>query len=102
MSKRLLNESKKDEEKRILAEMDAEMKKKEAETGVKPTDGTPAHKMACPRCKGLMENGVCGTCGHKVYIPMDEKKRNKIRLIVGIVCVVAFVAIFVWLQFKKG
>ena len=102
MSKRMLNESRKEQEKRILAEMDAEMKKQEAETGVKPTDGTPVRKMYCPRCKGVMENGVCGTCGHKVYIPMDDKKRNKIRLIVGIVCVVAFVAVFVALQFKQG
>ena len=101
MSKKMLNESRKDEETRILAEMDAEMKKQESETGEKGSGGTPTRKMYCPRCKGVMENGVCGTCGHKIYIPMDEKKRNKIRLIVGIVCVVVFVALFVALQFKK-
>ena len=56
--------------------------------------------MHCPRCRTVMENGKCPTCGHYVYVPMSNEKRNKIRLIVGGVCVIGFVILFVIMQLK--
>lgn len=60
-----------------------------------------AREMHCPRCKSVMENGKCPTCGHYVYVPMSKEQRNKIRLIVGGICVVGFVILFFIMQFKK-
>lgn len=56
--------------------------------------------MHCPRCRTVMENGKCPTCGHYVYVPMSNEKRSKIRLIVGGVCVIGFVILFVIMQLK--
>ena len=56
----------------------------------------------CPRCKmPMQEDERCATCGFKKYVPLDEKKRNKIKLITTIIAMVVFVVIFVILQFKK-
>ena len=49
-----------------------------------------------------MEHGVCPACGFKIYVPMDEEKRKKIKLITTVVAVAAFIVLFVVLQFKKG
>ena len=57
-------------------------------------------KIHCSRCRSLMENGKCPTCGHYIYMPMDDKKRKKIRLIVGGVCVLIFAVLFVVMQSK--
>ena len=56
-------------------------------------DKTP-QTMHCRRCQTLMENGECPTCGFKTYVPMNEEKKRKIRLILGGVCVVAFLVIY--------
>ncbi len=108
MSK-LTREEKKAEEARVIAEMEEAMQENanatpEAESEPQPTkrwsafeDATPEN-LHCRRCHTLMENGVCPTCGFKVYVPMDEKKRNKIRLIVGGVCVAAFLIWFLITQ----
>lgn len=58
-------------------------------------------KFHCPRCRSVMENGKCPTCGHYIYVPMDKEKQKKIRWIVGGVCMVGFVILFVLLQLKK-
>ena len=112
---------KREEERRILAEMDAAMlEQREAqgedvqaqETTAKDTpkkrkwgqmdDPTPK-RLHCRRCNTLMEeNGYCQTCGYKVYMPMDEKKRNKVKLILTVVFVVVFVALLIGLQIKNG
>lgn len=112
---------KREEERRILAEMDAAMlEQREAqgedvqaqETSAKDKpkkrkwgqmdDPTPK-RLHCRRCNTLMEeNGYCPTCGYKVYMPMDEKKRNKVKLILTVVFVVVFVALFIGLQIKNG
>ena len=47
----------------------------------------------CKRCKTLMEKGVCPNCGFKIYVPMDETKQKRIRLILGGVLLVAFALI---------
>lgn len=64
-------------------------------------DSTP-ERIHCRRCRTVMENGVCPTCGFKVYVPMDEKKRNKIRLIATVVIMTVFVIVFVLLQVRKS
>ncbi len=55
-------------------------------------------KLLCSRCKAETEKGVCPVCGYKTYIPMSEEKRKKIRGIVAAVLIVAFVAIFAWIN----
>ena len=120
MSKKT-REEKREEERRILAEMEAALQEKaesenaqdtlqasnEAGEGAPKTAPAPKtdknkNRYHCPRCRTLLEeDGKCPTCGYKMYIPMDEKKRNKIRLIVAAVCIVVFIVLFVILQFKK-
>ena len=63
-------------------------------------EGVP-QKIHCRRCKTLMENGVCPSCGFRVYVPMDKKKQEKIRLIVAGVCIAVLVVIFVVGQFLR-
>ena len=46
--------------------------------------------------------GVCPACGHRIYVPMDKKKREKIRLIVAGVCIAVFVVLFVIGNIIKG
>ena len=113
--------SRKERERQMIAEMESAMlAQKFPETAGKnaaqtpQADGSPnrkkeakgkaqenkAQQIHCPRCKTVMENGKCPTCGHYIYVPMDEKKRKKIRLIVGGVCLVVFAVLFVVLQLK--
>lgn len=109
--------SRKERERRMIAEMDAAMAQRkipdeesgekavaEKEKPAEKKDGgqiKQAQKLHCPRCKTLMENGKCPACGHYIYMPMDKEKRNKIRWIVGGICMVGFVILFVLLQIKK-
>ncbi len=109
--------SRKERERRMIAEMDAafleqkfpdsDSREKTVEQKEKPVqkkdDGQAkqGQKLHCPRCKSVMEEGKCPTCGHYIYVPMDKEKRNKIRLIVGGVCMVGFVILFVLMQIKK-
>lgn len=100
------------EEARILAEMDEAMAAQGAqETEVAAPaeevkepkkakwyqDATPS-EIHCKHCKTLMENGVCPNCGYHIYVPMDKKKRDKIRWIVGGACLVAFLIVFICLK----
>lgn len=106
-------EEKRAEERRILAEIDnamaaqnhVEEREKPSKAVVKSgakQGGKGKKTYYCPGCKNpLDEKGLCAHCGYKMYIPMDEEKRNKIKLILTVVCLVIFAALFVWLQFKK-
>ena len=111
-----MNKQKREEEKKILAEMDEAMKeqaKAEVETPAQENaerpkkykhfglfeDKTP-EKLHCRKCKTVMENGVCPVCGFRSYVPMDEKKQKKIRFVLTCVCLAVFVVLFVWLQVK--
>ena len=57
----------------------------------------------CFRCKmPVKENeSRCPFCGFKRYVPMDEEKRDKFKLIATVVGIVVFIILFVILQFKK-
>ena len=65
-------------------------------------DSTMPEQVHCKRCKTLMENGVCPSCGFKIYTPMDMEKREKIKMLTTIIGFVVFFAIFIILQIKKG
>ena len=65
-------------------------------------DSTMPEQVHCKRCKTLMENGVCPSCGFKIYTPMDMEKREKIKMVTTIIGFVVFFAIFIILQIKKG
>ena len=107
---------KKAEEARILAEMKAALEEAEraddmanAEQGaeepapVQKTQPKPQEPTYhCRRCRTVMQNGVCPTCGFKMYVPMDEKKLGKIKLILTAVGMAIFLAIFLYIQIKKG
>ena len=56
----------------------------------------------CRRCRTVMQKGVCPACGFKMYVPMDEKKMGKIKLILTAVGMAIFVAIFLYIQIKNG
>lgn len=60
----------------------------------RPTEAAPKNKTArCPKCGAEMKKGVCPACGTHIYVPMSPEKTRKIRLIVGAVCIVAFIVI---------
>ena len=65
-------------------------------------DSTMPEQVHCKRCKTLMENGVCPSCGFKIYTPMDMEKREKIKMVTTIIGFVVFFVIFIILQIKKG
>ncbi len=117
MSKQTRKE-KKAEEKRILAEFEAALKEERAndleskranapqkeETGEKKPSfyaSADPKSVHCKRCKTLMEEGVCPVCGYKIYQPMSEEKRRKIKGIITAVAIVVF-AVFLVLGLMKG
>ncbi|MBQ8295072.1 MAG: hypothetical protein IJX87_01415 [Clostridia bacterium] len=65
-------------------------------------DSTMPQTLHCRKCRTEMKDGVCPTCGFKMYVPMDPKKRDKIRLILTAVMIAAFVVIFVAMQIAKS
>lgn len=103
------------EEERIIAEMQSAMAENNPDFAEEqPLSREQRHKQRkskyeesmpekihCKRCKTLMEHGVCPTCGYRIYVPMDKKKRDKIRLWVAIACMAVFVVIFVITQVAK-
>ena len=112
---------KKAEKARVLAEMKAALEEAErtekgengengenaaeesASTSTqKPQPAFQASTYHCRRCKAAMKNGVCPTCGFKMYVPMDEKKLGKIKLVLTAVGMAIFIAIFLYIQIKNG
>ncbi len=69
----------------------------------KPIEGEPP-TIKCPNCGEEMPTTIdtCVNCGHylkkdeKRYVPMDEKKMKKIRWIIGVICVLAFVIFMIF------
>lgn len=115
MKKKMTSRERRAEERRILAEMDAAMAERTpSESGKTATaeqtetpkkdrgyDSSMPEQVHCKRCKTLMENGVCPLCGFRIYVPLSEEKRKKIRLWVGVVAIAVFLVLFVILQFSK-
>ena len=107
--------SRREEERLMIEEMEKAMAESKGEPYLPPEERKKAQaqkqsadygenipqKIHCSRCKTLMENGVCPACGHRIYVPMDKKKQEKIRFIVAGVCIALFVVIFVVGQFLK-
>ncbi len=99
------------EEARILEEMQAAMQAQSDENGASETknENTTNEKtrgawteqpkeLHCKNCKTVLENGRCPNCGFHIYVPMDESKRKRIRLITGGVCLVLFLVIFIYMK----
>ena len=119
MSKKTRQE-KKEEEKRLVAEFEealaqeraknseGEEKEENKETQAERKGGTSVYSsiepetIHCRRCKTLMENGVCPTCGFKIYVPMSEEKRKKIKMVATAIGFAVFIAIFLIIQFTKN
>ena len=106
-----------EQERKILAEMDEAMSEKKAlkegdemeqneptakKKKQRKHDSTMPEQVHCKRCKTLMENGVCPACGFKIYVPMDEEKRKKIKLWMTVGAFAVFIVLFVILQYQKG
>ena len=99
---------KREEEKKILAQMDEAMQES-SENSEKETpkqgwkgllvDKTP-EKVHCRKCGTYIEDGVCPSCGFRVYVPMDKKTQQNIRLVLGGICLVIFAVLFFWTQLK--
>jgi uncharacterized paraquat-inducible protein A len=104
-------QQKREEEARILAEMDEALKaqglapisepREKEEKYKREYDDTMPQKIHCRRCKTLMENGKCPVCGHTVYVPMNKQKQRKIKWIATGVLLVVFAALFGILQLLK-
>ncbi len=100
MSKR---KERKEEEARILRELDEAVAQERGETPQKEGGGSSTKQeevFHCKRCKTKMEGGVCPTCGYTMYQPMSEEKRKKIRRVVAVACVGVFVLLFLLLRLK--
>ena len=87
----------KEEEKEILAQMDEAMKEEKTKKVGIFQDKTP-NQIHCRKCNTLMENGKCPTCGHTVYVPMDEKKQQTIRWVLGGICFAVFIVVVILMQ----
>ena len=91
--------NKREEEQKILAEMEEAMHEQgqpEArQKYIGPFRDKTPEDLHCRKCGTLMESGKCPTCGHTVYVPMDEGKQKTIRWIVGGVCLAVFAVIFI-------
>ena len=86
----------KEREKEMIAQMEEALKEqKQAESeGAEDTPKSEGGQLHCHKCKTLMENGKCPTCGYSVYVPMDARKQKKIRWIATGIMLVVFLIIF--------
>ena len=82
----------------VVQETVQESTETQAQTGEKKQKA-----VYCFRCKQQINasDDHCPFCGFKRYVPMDEKKRDKIKMITTVVGIVVFIIIFVILEFKK-
>ncbi|MBQ7923920.1 MAG: hypothetical protein IJ329_01285 [Clostridia bacterium] len=104
MSKKTRAE-KRAEEARIIAEMEGvtpavsqNTASTENQTGKYASN---TEKIYCKRCKSVMDKGVCPVCGYRVYTPMEEETRKRIRAIVTVGCIAVFLALFFILRIGR-
>ena len=87
-----MKNERKQQEKEIMAQMKEVMQEeKPAQAEASKKNGMQIH---CYKCKTLMENGKCPSCGHTVYVPMDEQKQKNIRWIAGGILFAVFLIVF--------
>lgn len=102
--KKMNRKERRAEERRIIAEMDSAMQAKKEEKP-KTVDFASGEQtkvygkeapeiLHCRRCRSVMEKGVCPECGYKIFVPMDESKRKKIRWISTAIGLVIFAIVF--------
>ncbi len=105
-----MSKKRKEREAEILKEMDEAMAEQQAQRG----ESAPKEKfklygifeektpetLHCSRCRTELKDGVCPTCGFKTYVPMDEKKRKRIRWILTAVFLVGALVILLVTQLK--
>lgn len=100
-------ELKKEEERRIIAEMEAGLQETRAaqENGAEREnlygDDLP-QILHCKRCKTVLQAGVCPVCGFKIYVPLDKKKRERTKKILTVVFLVGFALVLLLLQINKS
>ena len=105
----MTRKEKRAEEQRILAEMKAALDEAD---GVAPqTDEVQPSKrrknditpeiLHCRHCRTVMQNGVCPSCGFRVYVPMDKEKQDKIKFTLTCVFMAVFVVVFVITQILR-
>lgn len=91
--KRQSRRERKEEERRILAEMDAAMMEiKKGESNEQ--EGAEESCEYCPRCRSAIEKNRCSVCGYRVYKPMSAKTRRTVRIVLGVVLIAVFALIF--------
>ena len=82
----------KEREKEMIEQMNEALNEGKPEQTEEPKKaGVQQH---CHRCKVLMEDGKCPSCGQKMYVPMDAEKQKKIRWISTGIMLVVFLIIF--------
>ena len=108
-----MSKQKREEEQKVLAQMNEAMQENQAQPVKKEENAQKTKKtsfygatqpttMHCRRCRSMMEDGVCPTCGFKMYVPMSEEKRKKIKTITTAIGFVVFIIIFLAIQFSKS
>ena len=105
---RKTREQKREEEKRIIAELEDALKNnaiEKEETLLEKADFYGEElpdTLHCKRCKTKLDKGVCPLCGYRIYVPIRKEKRDKIRTVVAVVSMAIFIVLFLVLQFKKA
>ena len=89
-----MSKKKKELEREIIAQMEEALQEqkaeKETEGGTLPTESEEM-QIHCHKCKVLMENGKCPSCGRTMYTPMDARQQRKVRWILTGICLVVLI-----------
>lgn len=94
---RKTRKERKEEERRILAELDAEMLSAQNGEGYAvDEEGNPFP--ICPRCRSAISGKKCSVCGYSEYQPISNKTRKTVRIALGVVLVGVFLVIYFGLR----
>ncbi|MBE7079183.1 MAG: hypothetical protein E7380_04935 [Clostridiales bacterium] len=94
---RKTRKERKEEERRILAELDAEtLSTQNGEGYAVDEEGNPC--AICPRCRSAVKGEKCPVCGYKEYRPISDKTRKTVRIALGVVLVGVFLVIYFCLR----
>ena len=95
-----MRKQRKEEEKRIIAQMEEALREQE-KNEEKESTIAPTETWHCRRCRALMENGVCPNCGMTMYVPMSAEKRRKIQKITTLIGFAVFFLLLLILEWIK-